>query len=76
MIDKIYCQCKKQKAILEQIDRVEQPYRLILDKHYVQNKTLVQIACDMKYNYEYIKKANSIALIKFDELDKIFPKNY
>jgi len=68
MIDKIYCQCKKQKAILEQIDRVEQPYRLILDKVYIQGKSLVEVASDLKYSYEYMKHMNGIALLKFEKV--------
>ena len=57
----------KQKEILEQLDRVEQPYRLILEKEYIQGKTLVTVASEMNYNYEYMKKMNGIALNKFDE---------
>ena len=57
----------RQKEILEQLDRVEQPYRLILEKEYIQGKTLVTVASEMNYNYEYMKKMNGIALNKFDE---------
>jgi len=70
MIDKMYCQCKKQKAILEQIDKVEQPYRLILDKVYIQEKSLVTVASEMNYDYKHICYMNGIALKKFEELDK------
>ena len=57
----------KQKEVLEQLDKVEQPYRLILEKEYIQGKTLVTVASEMNYNYEYMKRMNGIALNKFDE---------
>lgn len=57
----------RQKEILEQLDKVEQPYRLILEKEYIQGKTLVTVASEMNYNYEYMKKMNGIALNKFDK---------
>lgn len=59
----------KQKEILKQLDNVEQPYRLILEKVYIQGKTLVTVASEMNYNYEYMKRMNGIALNKFDEED-------
>lgn len=76
LMSKIVKEQEKQRKILEQLNHVEQPYRLILEKNYVQGEKLVQVACDLKYNYEYTKKANSIGLKKFDELDEIFPKSY
>ena len=75
LLEKIVKEQKKQKEILEQLEYVEQPYRTILEEHYVKGKTLVQVACDLKYNYEYTKKANAIGLKKFEEV-KIFPKSY
>lgn len=69
MLDDILEQEKVQKKILEQLSKVEQPYRVILEEHYVQGKSLVEVACDLKYNYEYTKKANSIALKKFEEAE-------
>lgn len=76
LLTKIIEEQEKQKLILEQLNKVEQPYRLILEKNYINGEKLVQVACDLKYNYEYTKKANSIGLKKFDELNKIFPKSY
>lgn len=70
MIDKIYRQCKKQKAILEQIERLSEPYRLILDKVYIQGKSLVTVASEMNYDYKHICYMNGIALKKFEKLDK------
>lgn len=72
LLEKIIKEQEKQKKILEQLEHVEQPYRMILEEHYVKGKTLVQVACDLKYNYEYTKKANAIGLKKFEEI-KNFP---
>lgn len=69
LINKIHIETKKQKKILEQIDRVEQPYRLILDKVYIQGKSLVTVASDLQYDYKYICKQHGIALNKFDEIN-------
>lgn len=69
MLDKVNEYNKKQEEILKQLDQVEQPYRLILEKAYIQGKKLVTVASEMNYNYEYMKKMNGVALNKFDELE-------
>lgn len=69
MMSRIVKENEKQKAILEQLDKVEQPYKLILEKHYIQGKQLVTIASEMNYSYEHIKHMNGIALLKFDKLN-------
>lgn len=61
---------EKQKLILKQLDKVEQPYKLILEKVYIQGKTLVTTASEMDYSYEYMKHMNGIALLKFDEMEE------
>lgn len=61
---------KIQKEIIEQLDKVEQPYKLILEKTYIQGKTLVTVASEMDYDYKHMCKMNGIALNKFDEHDK------
>ena len=61
---------EKLNQITLQLKEVEEPYRTILTKYYVQGKTLVRVADEMNYNYEYVKRMNGIALNKFDELDK------
>src|SRR5574344_26613 len=71
LVDQIAELENKQKSILKQLDEVEQPYRNILDKYYIQNKTLVKVADEMHYNYEYVKHMNGIALNKFDEAIKL-----
>lgn len=60
---------EKQKLILKQLDKVEQPYKLILEKVYIQGKTLVTTASEMDYSYEHMKHMNGIALLKFDEME-------
>lgn len=61
---------EKQKLILKQLDKVEQPYKLILEKVYIQGKTLVTTASEMDYSYEHMKHMNGIALLKFDEMER------
>lgn len=61
---------RKQKEILNQLDSVKQPYRLILDKIYIQGKNLVTVASEMKYDYKYICKQHGIALNEFERHDK------
>lgn len=63
---------KRQKQIIEQLDKVEQPYRIVLEKYYIQGKKLVTVASEMNYNYEYTKKINQIALKRFEQI-KDFP---
>lgn len=70
LLEKVNRENEKQKAILEQLDKVEQPYRLILEKVYIQGKTLVTVASEMDYDYKHMCYKHGIALNKFDELDK------
>lgn len=70
MMDRIVKENEKQKAILEQLDKVEQPYKLILEKVYIQGKPLVTVASEMNYDYKHMCYKHGIALKKFDELDK------
>ena len=67
LMNKILIEEEKQKIIVEEVNKMEYPFKNILFKKYIQGKTLVTIASEMKYNYEYTKKMNSIALNKFDK---------
>lgn len=67
LLDKINKMQEKQIEIENQLLKVEQPYRIILDKVYVQGKTLVQVASEMNYSYVHICREHGIALNKFDE---------
>lgn len=69
LIEKVNANAKKQKLILEQLEKVEQPYRLILEKVYIQGKSLVTTASEMNYSYEHMKHMNGISLNKFDKLN-------
>ena len=68
LLEKIVKENEKQKLILKQLDKVEQPYKLTLEKVYIQGKSLVTTASEMNYTYEYMRKINGIALKKFDEI--------
>lgn len=59
---------EEQIQLLKILERVEESYRTILDKHYIQNKNLVEVAYEMNYTYEHIKRLHGIALNKFDEI--------
>lgn len=69
-MDEVLLNNKKQKEILKQLDEVRQPYRLILDKIYIQGKNLVTVASEMRYDYKYICKQHGIALNEFEKHDK------
>ena len=71
-MEKVIKEQEKQKLILEQLDKVEQPYKLILEKGYIQGKSLVTVANEMNYTYEYIRKINGIALKKFEDVTKSY----
>ena len=71
ILQKIIIENERQKQILEQLEKVEQPYRLILEKVYIQGKSLVTVANEMDYSYEHIKHMNGIALLKFNKVEKI-----
>lgn len=70
MLEAVLRESEKQKTILEQLNQVEQPYKLILEKVYIQGKSLVTTASEMKYDYKYMCKMNGIALNKFDNTTK------
>lgn len=72
LTDKMIEEDKKQREILKQLDKVEQPYRVILEKNYIQGKTLVTVASEMGYSYDYAKKMNGVALKKFEEVTKCY----
>lgn len=59
---------EKLNKITLQLKEVEEPYRTILTKYYVQGKNLVRVADEMNYSYEHIRRMNGIALNKFEKL--------
>lgn len=72
LMNKVLEEEEKQKQIVEQVERLEFPYKNILYKVYIQGKSLVTTASEMHYNYEYTKRMNGIALNKFDEVTKSY----
>ena len=68
LLDKILIENEKQKEILEQLDKVDQPYKLILEKVYIQGKSLVTVASEMGYSYRDLCRKNGIALNKFEKV--------
>ena len=68
LLAKIVKEQEKQKQILEQLDKVEQPYKIKKEKMYIQGKSLVIIAGEMGYSYRDICRKNGIALNKFEEV--------
>lgn len=58
---------EKQIEILMQLRKVENPFRRLLFKYYIQGKTFVKVADEMNYSYDRVKHVHKIALKKFDE---------
>src|SRR5574344_270689 len=71
LVNKIAEIDNKQKSILKQLDEVEQPYRNILDKIYIQNKSLTFASAEMGYDYKYFCKLHGTALDKFDNINNL-----
>ncbi len=69
LLEKVVIEQEKQKNIIEQLNLVEQPYKLILEKVYIQGKSLVTVASEMNYSYEHMKHINGIALKRFDNIN-------
>lgn len=68
IIEKLEEEQKIQNKILLQLQKVDEPYRSVLTKYYIQGKKLVRVADEMNYEYEYVKHLNGIALNKFDKI--------
>ena len=61
---------EKQIEILMQLRKVENPFRRLLFKYYIQGKTFVKVADEMNYSYDRVKHVHKIALKKFDEAER------
>lgn len=68
IIEKLEEEQEIQNKILLQLKKVDEPYRSVLTKYYIQGKKLVKVADEMNYEYEYVKHLNGIALNKFDKI--------
>ena len=71
LMDKVLEEKRKQSLIVENINKIEFPYKNILFKTYIQGKSLVTVASEMNYSYVQICRKNGIALNKFDETCKM-----
>lgn len=68
LMQKIIKQKELQNKIVEQVNKIEFPYRNILFKVYIQGKSLVTVASEMNYSYVHVCREHGIALNKFDEM--------
>lgn len=71
LMDLVLEEKEKQNLIVENINKIEYPYRNILFKVYIQGKSLVKVASEMNYSYVQICRKHGIALNKFDETCKM-----
>lgn len=61
---------KRRAKIISQLNLMQGKYKRILTMKYIQGRTLVEIAAEMKYDYDYIRKCHGIALCIFDNFNK------
>ena len=61
---------EKQIEVLMQLRKVDNPFRRLLFKYYIQGKTFVKVADEMNYSYDRVKHVHKIALKKFDEAER------
>ena len=67
IIEELASEQEELNKIILQLKRVEEPYREILTKFYIQGKKLVRVADEMNYTYDYTRRMNGIALDKFEK---------
>ena len=53
-----------------QLRKVDNPFRRLLFKYYIQGKTFVKVADEMNYSYDRVKHVHKVALKKFDEAER------
>lgn len=70
MMNTVLQEKEKQKNIVEELNKMEFPFKNILFKVYIQNKTLVTTASEMGYDYKYMCKMHGRALDNFDNTTK------
>lgn len=68
LMNKVLEEEEKQRKIVEKVSKMDFPYKNILYKEYIQGKSLVTVASEMHYNYEYTKRLKGEALNKFDKI--------
>ena len=58
----------KKLEIEKNIDLVEEPYRILLHKRYVEGKTLEEISTLMNYSFDRVRHMHGEALLKYEKL--------
>lgn len=59
---------KTKKEIEDKIDKLDQPYKNILHFKYIKGLSLTEVAYEIKYDYDYVKRMHGIALIKYKNI--------
>ena len=68
LFDKVNELIDAKRKITEEIEAVDDPREVaILFKRYVECKSLVVVACEMNYSYEYTRHLHGFALAHFEE---------
>lgn len=67
ILDELVKDQEKLIEILMQLKKVDNPFRRLLFKYYIQGKNFVRVADEMNYSYDRVKHVHKIALKKFDE---------
>lgn len=58
---------KEKLRIEKNIDKVEEPYRTILHKRYIEDKKLEEIATQMNYSFDRVRHMHGEALLKYEK---------
>lgn len=58
----------KKLEIEKNIDSMEEPYRILLHKRYVEGKTLEEISTLMNYSFDRVRHMHGEALLKYEKL--------
>lgn len=58
----------KKLEIEKNIDLVEEPYRILLHKRYVEGKTLEEISTLMNYSFDRVRHMHGEALLRYKKL--------
>ena len=61
---------KTKKEIEDKIEMLEQPYKNILHFKYIKGLSLTEVAYEIKYDYDYVKRMHGIALIKYKNINR------
>ena len=68
ILKKVVEQEEKQKEILNQLNKVEQPYKNILYFRYIRGYNLTEVSNEIEEEYDYTRKLHGIALVKYSKV--------